>query len=326
MGKNNYTFKSKSSIIDDKTGIELFIFNDLKILINNKKIINMPGEYFPVKYGMHYGHLLLDCIGNYIYLKKTNPNLKIIFFKYGDVEKNKVCEDLMLFFNAESINIFNNNYIFEKFLFFYTEDLRNTLPEEMILNKNTNIFLPPIPSKLFLEKGYVVDDWSKEWKLLKIKSIESLCETFDKYKIKNNKNKIYVSRTNDFARTDNYSTTSWFKKIKERSPMYDQNLNEIMENKGYKIVYPETMGFFEQINLFNNATDVVTIDGTSVLNAIWCENDSNITRIMVNKEYKKLNYDWSTLILASGNKNINILDLTDLEPQHGIDIIIKEIR
>jgi hypothetical protein len=326
MIKNEYFLEGFNSKIDDETGIEIFTINNLTSKINDSPSIYLDGKYFAVKYGMSYGHLLLDGIGQYLYLKIKNPDLKIVFFKFGNNEYNKVCENLINFFNAEVINVFNNNYKIKNLIFFYIEDARLELPKDIVDNKNTNLFIPPIPSKLFLNYYYVVPEWSNEWTSLKIKSIESLCKTFYPYRIKNNKDKIYVSRLNDTTRIDNYSKSNWFKKIRERSKIYDDNLDEIMKNKGYKVVYPEQLDFFEQINLFYNATDIVTIDGTSVLNSIWSDSKTNITRIMINKEYKKLNYNWSIFILASGDKNIKVLDLTNLDPIVGLKRITKNIN
>ena len=323
--KLNYTFSSKESYIDTTTGIEIFSLNNFTNNINND-INKMSGKYFAVKYGMHYGHLLMDGIGAFLYLQKQYPDLKLVFFKYNN-EVNKVCDDLINFFNAEIIDINNKNYCFEQLYFFYLEDLRITGISDLTEKQKNNIFMPIIPSGIFLDQYYCVEEGSKNWILYRQEVIKSLCEQFFKYRKQNNiKHNIYITRSSDNNRKDEYSKTSWFSLIRNKDNMYNEYLDNEIKNLGYQVIDPSEFGFFEQINIFFNAKSIVSFDGTSILNSIWCENDTKITKIMVNKEYKKINYNWNAIINASGKYNIEVLDVTELPAKEGIELILKTIK
>ena len=66
--------QNKKKIILDN-GIIVYEINNLGK--KNGQIKN--GVFLPIKYGMHYGHLIIDFIGGYFQLKKIFPDLKIIF-------------------------------------------------------------------------------------------------------------------------------------------------------------------------------------------------------------------------------------------------------
>lgn len=310
MAEIHYSFDKKESFIDQKTGIEIFKIFNLKNNINNN-IIFLKGQYFGIKYDMQYAHLLMDGIGVFLYLKQQYKDLKLIVFKYNN-KYNQVCEDFINFFNADIINIKENSYCIEQLIFAYTEDLRITGIKEKNDNSE-NIFISPIPSNLFLNEYYDINEQDPRWLSYRKESIKALCNKFFPYRKEIETNKIYVNRNTGDSRIDVYSKTNWFNKIRYIDQSYYEKIEYIMKNNNYEIIIFDNLGFFDQINLAYNASEYITIDGSSILNSIWCKENTKITRIMINKEYKKLNYDWNSIILASGNKNINVIDLTELK-------------
>ena len=325
MGKNEYSFNSKTSKIDDKTGIELFTLLNFNSIIHKNKKIHLKGKYFGVKYGMQYGHLLMDGIGPYLYLKKQYPDLQLVFFKYGNTQNNLVCENFIDFFNAKVIDVFENNYLLDEFMFFYTEDLRITGIQNNRLDSNINIFIPPIPSNLFLNDYYHIDENNPKWLLYRKESIKILYETFSKYREKIKPINIYITRTTDKTRTDNYSQSGWFKEIREIDNIYENNLDIEINKLGYQVIDFNKMSFFEQINICYNSKKYVSIDGSSLLNSIWCDDDAEIFKISINKNYKKINYKWNEIISATNKYNIVEIDVTNDDPNTGLNKIVQTL-
>ena len=317
-----YTFTNKNSVIYDDIGVELFCLFNLSNNINNKQPIKMNGKYFPVKYNMAYPHLMLDFIGPYIYLKKKIPDLKLIFFKFNDFP-NKVCDDLINFFDAKVINIKNHNYIFDEFYFFYTGDIRKSFPEEMQKNTEVNFFMSPIPSDLFLDSYYEIDfNTDIHDKYMEV-SIKELCNTFYSKRVGDIENKIYISRTKDLTRTDPYSTTEYFNKNRQISKQLLESIDKIMQDNGYKIIFAEDLGFFEQLNIFYNAKTIATLEGSSLLNCIWCKNDTKILKIVASDNYKKLKYPLNKFIQYNSKNNIHTIDIIKLNNIQAIEKIVN---
>ena len=318
----HYMFTSKNSIIYDDIGVELFCLFNLSNNINNKQPIKMNGKYFPVKYGMQYGHLLTDFIGPFLYLKTKFPDLKLVFFNFNDKKNNKVCNDLINYFDAITVNIKEDNYIFDELLFFYIDEIRGSLPDWWPNKENSNLFMPPIPSKLFLKKHYSLGKYSKEHLLYLEQSIKFLCKEFFPHRKDSTKEKIYVDRSN----FNNEKASEEYKKRRYISNQYLESIKNIAINKNYTPILTEHLGFFEQINLFYNASDVLVTDGTGVLNSIWSKNNVNINKILINKDYKKLNYPWDNILNYGGKYNINNIDIVELNFEDSIQTIIQSLK
>ena len=206
--------QNKKKIILDN-GIIVYEINNLGK--KNGQIKN--GVFLPIKYGMHYGHLIIDFIGGYFQLKKIFPDLKIIFIDYGDTpEKSfKVCDDLIKIFNAELIQC-EDSIILEKVL----------IP---------NLDVPPIPKNLFFElEDYFIEssEQVKQWYLDSAKEILNNLINIVDYDNKYSYN-LYLSRSQANKRYIN-SCEEWDIKYRVHDECYDYPLDEIMHNNGYKVV------------------------------------------------------------------------------------------
>jgi hypothetical protein len=317
MSSVDYSFSNKESFIYDDIKAELFCFSDLQTKINDSMPIRMNGKYFPVKYGMQYGHLLLDFIGTFLYLKKKEPDLQLIFFNFEDKKPNKVCDDLIKHFNAKMIYIKKENYIFEKFYFFYIDDVRN-VPDWWIDTNVSNFFIPPIPSGLFLDNFYAMVPFSEEYNIYRSTAVKELCNEFFKYRVPSDKINLYIDKNRS-----NFSNASeQYRRRRDVPEEYKNSLTQKIIDLGYTSMIIDSMGFFEQINLFYNAKRLVSFDGTLFLNAIWCDTDTEIVRIISNPEY---NYNWSHIISSGGKENIKIIDIRNLDPIYGIPKILNSL-
>lgn len=331
MDKNDYIFEEKTSFIDETTGVEVFILKNFISKVNSKTPVHFKGKYFAIKYGVQYGHLLIDYIGSYLHLKKYFPDLKLVFFKY---EKNdnyltdtKVSDFMINFFNPIVIDVNGGNYLFDEFIFCYTEDLEFTGIENLLKkDPNAKLVLPIIPSKIFLDKYYYINENSSVRLKYKQETIKALYNEFSKYREKKDLHKkIYISRPEDRNIKASEAMMEFRQNIRYRDDLYYDNLNNLIQQKGYKIFNASELSFLDQINLFYNADTVVTIDGTSVLNGIWCKNTANIIKLYINKQYKNINYNWDNMLNATGKYNIDIIDVTEMTPESGIEFIFNSL-
>lgn len=313
-------FDSKNSYIDQNTDLQIFNIGGLHINNGLQNTIFLNGKYFFIKYGMQYGHLLMDGIGAFLYLKKIIPELKLAFIKIN-IESSIVCDDFINYFNAKLIDLNSNNIVVENLYFFYTEDIRISGIQNIDTN---NIFRPPIPSQLFLNKYYYISENSDIWKKYTKQWIIALYDEFKKYKDNNINQKIFIDRSNDFSMSTPYSKTDWFAKNR----LIDKNIYfEILENiktNNINIINFNQISFFEQIKISSQSNLYITLNGTSILNAIWCSDETQIIKINHNKNYDNLNYNWDYILECVNKTNIlninindfskNIAGLVGLEP------------
>lgn len=328
MDKNSYSFDYKTSTID-QSGIELFTLHNFKTSINDEKPIYFNGKYFGITFGAEYAHLMMHLIGPYLYLKNTIPDLQLIFLRFEEskdyLTQTKASEDLAKILGAPIIDVNSGNYCFEDFMFFYLDDFHITV-KPIVNDENFKTCFPIIPSSLFLDKFYFVEPDSKELESFETYSLLELYKYFSPFlKLNNNKEKIYIKRARNNYNKSIMSTTQWFKDIKYLDDLFYDYLEELLTEKGYRVVELDGMNFIEQINLFYNASIVASIEGTSMFNALWCEESTNIFRISANKVYKKLNHPWNRMINTVKIKNVTLIDVTEDSPKDGINKIVKQL-
>lgn len=330
MDKNNYFFDKKESIIDP-TGVELFKFYNFISKINDNPVIHKSGKFFAIKYGTQYGHLLLHFLGPYLYLKKRIPDLQLIFLKFEHspyyLNTYAPYEDLSKILNAEIIDVNKDNFLFDEFMFFYFDDFDITVfPMLEQQDPNAKSPFPIIPSKLFLENFYALDPKSKELENIETEGLIALFETFKEYRIdKDENNYIYIKRPSDNNKPGPIGQSTWYKNIRSIDELYIDFMENKIKNLGYQIIDLNGMGFLEQINIFYNAKSIATIDGTSVLNSIWCKPSAKIFRIMINKIYKQTEYPWSRMINSYEQHDIEIIDVTEKNPIDGVNLIVSKL-
>ena len=77
------------------------------------------------------------------------------------------------------------------------------------------------------------------------------------------------------------------------------------------------------MNLTYNSNIYLAIDGSTFSNAIWCSPETKIVKIIVNKEY---GYYWEDILKSVDRKFFKIIDVSNLNPEDGIELIKKEIK
>lgn len=309
---NKYSFKNIDVIIEPNSGIVINKINNFKINnLNTEK--KFEGIYFASRYRHQYAGLLHDYIGGYLQLKKIYPDLKLIFFKYNQSENNinslrneLPVLDFIKYFNAEVINIDEESCYFDEILIHNAE-------------------VPIIPDIEKIIDYRMPDEFSTETKTWRINSMKCLLEEFEKHIDKNQeKQNIYVTRSlvNKFWMK---STNEYILNKRVQNIIFDEPLDIFLNDNGYKIVEFFNYGFFDQINISYNSNIYLTIDGSTLTNAIWCNDKTKIIKIIINDEYKKMNYYWDEKLASVNKKFFKTIDVSNLNSVDAFNKIQQEI-
>lgn len=292
----------------DSTGIKIFELKNFKILNDNdKNYTYMNGVYFPIRYRHQFISLLQDYIAGYLKYKKIYPELKIIFFTDNWLESNpknylrnqKFLDDLVFHFNSEIINISNNNYIFDKIILHEVE-------------------MTVIPREIY-HSGSAPDEFSKEVKQWRIEAIPLIYEEFKKYIKQNNNINLYISRSKINKQWMKFTNDKYLQSTRVHNKIFDDDLDNMLSNIGFKVLDFFNFGFFDQINMSYNSNIYLSIDGSSLINAIWSNNNCKIIKIIVNKNYKNMNYYWEEQLNSVGKYFYKVIDVSEMSPKNAIE-------
>ena len=303
-----YSFSSKQVLADPNFGIKITELEDFSINNNQENTHHFYGTYFPVKYSIHYGITLMDYIGPYLELKKIYKDLKLIFFKSDIVERFELSnQDLIKYFNSEVIDINLNNYSFDKIILYPIE-------------------IPVIPFESY-GKDKALDEFEESVRQLRINSIKEVVKEFTQYKSNNHNKNIYVTRSfvNKIhaSRKENHN---YYKQYRVHDFVYDEELDNIFKTNKYDVIEFFNKTFFEQINISSSANIYICARGSSLLNAIWCHDNTKIILIDLQQQYKEYDFYWTEILNAANKKIYKNIDVSNLNPTDGINYIVKEIN
>jgi hypothetical protein len=303
----NYNFKNKTITNDLETGTAIIELDSLSIKSNPSiPIKKYSGQYFPFLYGVHHPTLINDYLGGYLQIKDKYPDLKIIFFKNTfNEEFENFSKDFVELLDAEIIDTNNANVIFQKIILVGCE-------------------LPAIPHNVYTDTPLHIPELEPNAKLWKINSLKKVVPYLnDSIKSFNVKNKVYVSRSL-FNKKYNNNKDNW-NSYRLHNTMYDENLDNIFVKNGYDVVEFSYMSFFEQAEIAKNSKIFISIEGSALQNAIWCDKDTTVVSIRVNKKYIDYGYYWEDLVNAVEKKNFVNIDVSSLSPEEAIEKIFSII-
>lgn len=301
-------YDEKKEYLDD-TGIKIFELINFKILNDNKIPTNMSGVYFPIRYRHQFISLLQDYIAGYLKYKKIYPELKIIFFTNDWLESNpknyirnqKFLNDLVYHFNAEIINTDINNYIFDKIIVHEVE-------------------MTVIPREVYSDES-APDEFSNKVKQWRIGAIPLIYEEFKKYSKKEKNNNIYISRSKINKQWISFIDDKYLQSTRVHDEVFDETLDNMLNNIDFKVLDFFDFGFFEQINISYNSNIYLSIDGSSLINAIWSNDNCKIIKIIVNKNYKNMNYYWEEQLESVNKYFYKTIDVSEMNPKNAIEYI-----
>lgn len=308
---NKYSFIKTNILKDPHSGINITTLSNFKVN-NGSEFTHYKGLFFPIKYYVHYGNLLDYYIGGYLQLKKIYPELQIIFFKSQEdfinstnLRNEFVVKDFIEYFDAEVLDIDNNSYYFDA----------------IIVNDPES---PVVPYDMYTENKNVCGEFSTETISWRLNSTKILFEEFKHRLVKDEKKKIYVTRS--FINKEYLNSNHDWSTYRKHDILYDEYLDNLFTQNNFTVVEFSNKGFFEQINIAYNAKEYVGIDGGSLVNAVWCEPDTKIIRIQINKKYTEYNYYWDKNLGAVGNKLYSTIDVTTLDPKKAIQKIFYTLN
>lgn len=304
---SEYAFKS--TVVDKGLPFEYYCIENLDLDVakcyefNGREDLYIQGNtYLFLLDSFLYFHTLHEGIAQYELLKEVVPDLKIIPISIMDnfdgrenILKTSL-ELLKIYGISYNDIIFLNNKkpIFEK-IFYYTTRINGLL-------QNINIPQGEETYKMEFESMFL-DGYKALRRLYNpvLEKQEGLPKKifFSRMKLNNRVRKIYDLLKNENILSDedmkelqqeknNMGGVRYlFQLIKER---YITLENEIMLekffiDKGYTVLDLEDYDFYQQINFCYNATHIAAIRGSSLLNTIFCKEDTNIFILDISQAY-----------------------------------------
>jgi hypothetical protein len=291
-----------------------FTIYNFSIKNDKSEAIHIKGKTYLFASYAAYGHSLMDVYAQYKILKLKYPDLKPVFYEDGEKGYKinpRVANDLMdiLEYSKDSvINLLDGNYFFDEVVMFF--DMNNTFPEKFYLDnglKRSSHYFPFCHCYMGTEKC-----GTSKYFAYNYLAIDILKNDFKHLFSKNNKEKIFISReryNNQYKNEIDYYTnkdnlTDQESQIYGRAKMryYDKEkyIEEVLKEKGYKIIYAEDHTLREQIEIFSRSSVVSTISGTSLFNVFWCDPDTIAYEIMAVPGYR---YHYKEFIDHAGPKH-----------------------
>ena len=105
--------------------------------------------------------------------------------------------------------------------------------------------------------------------------------------------------------------------------VFDEYLEDQIIKLGYTVVELDNTSLIDQINLFYNAKIIAGIGGTNILNAIFCEEQSHVAQILINKKW---DYHYDELIKNAGIENYIDIDVRNFDNQKAIEYILNSLN
>jgi len=303
---NQIKYNIMSQKVDYFEGLPLHFLKNVEVISKDGGVDRYFTEtYFPIPYGKHYYHLMIDYLSGYLLLKKIYPDLKIIFVKTG-VKKERsgtftACDDLAEIYNAEIIDFCEENYFFEELL---------------LLHVDVHV----IPHQYHATRDTYTDDGSPEYVNFIKQAIPLLVEKIKPLtKLNGTQDKVWISRKKGSRRIE--STNFEHEKTRRVHPnIYNEELEEEIKKLGWKVYDFEDMSFYDQINIVYNATKIGGFEGTCLINTLF--SNSPMLVVQTNKPW---DFQFIQKILFDKN-NITVLDIMEDSPEIGFQKILTHLQ
>lgn len=302
--------KTYESIID----INLPLLSKVGKRVCNLKFINNDGQVNLIKGNTflvditsnQYFHFVVDCIGQYEFLKKTIKNLQICFVsdyshnvKYHfETSQNSFVKDIATIYNINSEDVlclkesnveFENIYYFNNVFNNFINDFdgNNILywhDGDDFINYNLKIisalrkkFIPMIEKRE--SKKIFITRRKENEKLIRIRHL------YNKHKFDAASQDERYELSKELAKFGGVNSveTNVLIRIQEREDL--DAMESFFKDNGYEIVDPGSYSFIEQISLFHNASHIASMKGTGLTNSIFANDDSHIIIINPNTQY-----------------------------------------
>lgn len=315
---------------------DTIILNDFFINNDSSEIVKVEGTTYLFPTYAAYGHSLMDVYAQFKILQLKYKNIKPFFYEDGAngyyFNNNKIAIDQInsLGYEKDSIvNIAKGNFLFEKVVLFF--DMNNTFPEQFYKEHGatrTSHYFPFCScymgtercgeSKYFRYNYLAIDMLKNDFNnFFNNSKTENIFVSREKY------NSQYLNQINHYSNKDNLSVNELdtLNRAKIRYYEKEKHIEDLFKVAGYKVIYAEDYGLIEQIKIFSAAKKIVTISGTSLFNAFWCNEQTTLFEILAVPNYR---YHYKEFSDYSGTIH-KYVDIVGLELDEILNKLQKEV-
>lgn len=308
----------------------IHVIKNFKIINNNGDLKDFDRVFFIPDFA-YYGHMLMDIYAQYKVLKRVYSDLKPVVVSQSrkglEVQNKKVFNDLLHVLEIDEkdiIDISLHNFSFKELIFIF--DVSNLFPQEFYIKNGLKSYPHYLPfCRCYL--GYEPCGQSKFFNYNYL-AIDELRNDFFKFN-SSPKEKIYVSREffnkkwksvfEDLSSREILSDSE--KDLLRLAPVrlceYEEDIQELFQKNDYRVVKPEELGLFEQINIFNNASHMAGISGTWLFNCFWSNPGTTVYELWLKNYF--YHYDvFGKYCLVNYNK-------IDFREYQNLDLIISKM-
>lgn len=276
--------------------------NNLQIINNAQQpITHIPGITYLTLSVPHYGHILQDIYSQYRILQSRYKDLNIVLTDvsakgmfYGMWQPKLINDflDILNYNPKDIIDISRNNYFFSKIVFIF--DVCNLLPQEFHLQYGTRHYhYLPFCTCYTGTEPCGKSEYFKYWYM----AIDILRQDFKQYFDWSMTHKLYISRQkyNEQYKKQieelegkelNTDQKAVLRRAKIRFCPQEEQIEQHYLNNNYSIIHAQDYGLKEQITLFSQAKDLVSISGTALINVYWCPPQTKVTEYNIIPGYK----------------------------------------
>ena len=307
---NIETYKPSESFPFEHYSIENICFDTFGLYDfgDDRTQIFYGGKYFIFSLDSFlYFHTMHEGIGQYELLKRIVPDLKIVpvaWMENFDSRKKDLAVMLDMLkpygiTDKDIVFLSREKATFEK-IFYYTTRVNPLLIQakvpqdgQAMLNNHSLQYVPQgkeiyQPDKFYMDGFNLIKELYKKY-LVKNNDLPKKIY-FSRMKQDNRIRKIYELMVNDgnlnnedliYLKQEESNMGGQrylLQLIKERYMLLEEEirLEKYFKSKGYEIIDPENLSFYEQINYYYNATHIAAIRGSGLFNTIFCQPNANI--------------------------------------------------
>ncbi len=310
-------FEAKCETIEEFDYDENFKYYKYSNFKNHKATENpqyFSGKYFVITSHGRLWHSLSEEFAQYELLSKKIPDLKIFFINLTENVQDPVLsiEDFCKLAVPSSPNrqlaFFKDlvaSYIGEDNLSttnIYSADNSDFVLEECYFICDTRILIDPVAYKQHSLKPY----WAEQFGIREGKRVynhqpwcsrentkENPYAKWSLYGMKMTRERFLAILKEDFA----LPKKIYIDRTKDSDRKFDKEylIKEYFVSKGYTPITLTDYGYLKQLSYFYNASDIVGICGTGILNSFVCQPNTNVIQIFTEPKLKineySLEYD-----------------------------------
>lgn len=271
-------------------GIDLFNIGTMKIRQRVPEGEPITIDEFAVPYKtQRYYHSIIQGLSDFLILRKTHPNAKLVIFESGGVWGPTVQSDSTNpNIDKDLLEIFKDNAI-------YIPKNKEVILKNCVISGNYHTLFSALwmGAMSFESDLYRVDLLREE--LLPILPIK-----------RNEKKKYFISRS----------------QTKGNRPQFEEEIyaktDKLFEMIGFNVINFENMGLIEQIELMVNASMVVGFQGANMFNAMFCDHNTNVFSIKIKNTPV---FWWDMIVAQGGARTFNVL----VDVQNGFVDFVQQL-